>query len=220
MSISKFALRFTFIGILIAVLWMLVGSHSNSVDSSSGTNLNPDTKVETLQNRSDKLAPGTYESKQETESYQNLLKRFDTLRSRVLLKQTEVLKKERLLSNSGTVQWIESQLSQSPIGMADLAARLSMIDFFEEALSWKDNPIRDEVLQSIERILDTDNLSGTEESRRMVAGDKVELFAILTDQAPDSAKSFLRHSKDNRMLETFRYAMKRLGLKKLSGEDQ
>jgi ribosomal protein L30E len=158
--------------------------------------------------------------KEKPEPYRERLKRFDTFRSHVLLKDGEAMEKQRLLAHVKTIQWIESQLTASPDnGMEALGERLSMIDFFEEALAWKDNPARNDALDSMDRTLKANNLAhGSKETKQMLAGDKVELFAILAEQAPNRAKELLERTLDKQLLSVFQYAVKRLALKKLTGE--
>lgn len=156
-------------------------------------------------------------SEQKTDSYRERLKRFDSFRSRVLLKEAESMEKQRLLAHLKTIHWIESQLSMAPQnGKEALSDRLMMIDFFDEALSWQENPARAEVLESIGRTLKVNNLRNrSKETRQMLAGDKIELFAILAQEAPGHAKELLEHTEDKQLQSIFQYAVKRLALKKL-----
>lgn len=224
MSVLEFLFRCTIYGMVIVLLSILIGDIGNRNKEADPVIAALEPKpTEMLKAMPTKSAPQPSDApKEKPEPYRERLKRFDTFRSRVLLKDGEATEKQRLLAHMKTIQWIESQLSASPDnGMEALGERLSMIDFFEEALAWKENPARSEAIDSMERTLKANNLvHGSKEARQMLAGDKIELFAILAEQEPNRAKELLERTQDKQLLSVFQYAVKRLAIKKLSGEDR
>ena len=224
MSVLEYLFRCTVYVMVIVVLGILIGDIGNRNKEADPVIAALEPKpVEMLQTMATKSVLQSSDApKEKPEPYRERLKRFDTFRSRVLLKDGEAMEKQRLLAHVKTIQWIESQLTASPDnGMEALGERLSMIDFFEEALAWKDNPARNDALDSMDRTLKANNLAhGSKETKQMLAGDKVELFAILAEQAPNRAKELLERTLDKQLLSVFQYAVKRLALKKLTGEER
>jgi len=227
MSILEFAFRCMIYAMVVVILGILIGDLGNrNRDATESalvvSELKPDEILQALPTSSvaESLNEPPKEANEKPEPYRERLKRFDTFRSKVLLKDDEAMEKQRLLAHVKTIQWIERQLSISPDNGTDaLGDRLTMIDFYEEALAWKDNPVRSEVLDSVERTLKVNNLlSGAKETKQMLAGDKIELFAVLAEQDPGRAKVILEGTKDKQLTKIFQYAIKRLALQKLSGE--
>lgn len=225
MSVLDHALRYTIYGMVIVLLGFLIGDLCNRNKDQTPdpviAALEPKS-VEMLQAMPPNMALQTNPPKEKSEPYREKLKHYETFRSRVLLKGGEAAEKQRLLANVKPIQWIESQLSASKdFGTETLGEHLTMIDFLEDSLTWKENPARTEALDSLERALKTNNLShGSKETKQMIAGDKMELFAILTQEEPSRAKDLLERTEDKQLLNVFQYAIKRLALKKLAGEEQ
>jgi len=226
MPILEHTCRYAIYGMVIVLLGVLigeVGKRNKEVSVEIATLSQPDPKPVGVVN----APPSTTQAaefpdaiKEKPEPYRERLKRFEVFRSKVLLKEGEATEKQRLLAHMKTVQWIEAQLSTSPgSGKDALGDRMTMIDFLEEALAWKDNQIRRDIVDSVERTLKANNLqSGSKETRRMLAGDKIELFAVLSEQAPERAKTVLETTHDTQLSSIFQYAIKRLALQKLGEE--
>lgn len=151
----------------------------------------------------------------------NELSRFETLRKKVLLNREEVSEKEKVLSNIKTVQWAESYLSAVPENNPETKKHFSAIDFLEEAITWKENPIRNEAIGSIENAIKTNQLPQTKkELRNLVVGDKIDLFTVLVQEEPSKARALLTGTDDPWIRDILNYAIKRLALEKKLTEIQ
>lgn len=223
MSFLDYLGRYFVYGMIVVLLGIVIGEvvrHNQEEENIANVIASEPKPVEILQALPAKQVADspTPASKEKPEPYKERLKRFDSFRSKVLLKDGDAMEKQRLIAHVKTIHWIESQLSNTPEnGKEALGDRLDMIDFLEEALAWKDNPARSDAIDSIERTLRVNNLqSGSKETKQMLAGDKMELFAILAQEEPGRAKLLLERTKDKQLLGIFQYAIKRLALEKLS----
>lgn len=144
---------------------------------------------------------------------------FESLKKKVLLNRNELAEKETILSNLETVRWAESSLSAIPRSNSEAKSRLAAIDFLEEAVAWKENPNRSEVIESIEGAIKTNRLAETKrELRNMVIGDKIDLFTTLVQEEPAKARAILTGSDDPWLRDILNYAVKRLALEKRLSE--
>ena len=151
--------------------------------------------------------------------FQSWLNRFQQLKGKVLLTEAERKERERILSDSKMLGWIEGQLSD-PQKVPELAARLSLIDFLEDAITWKENPIRFDAINSIERLIRSDTIDHASKTDKVtLVGDKIELFAILYQELPDKAEALLSQAKNTPLEDILNYAKTRLSLTKKLLED-
>jgi hypothetical protein len=79
--------------------------------------------------------------------------------------------------------------------------RLMKIDYLREALEWKENPRRAELIALVEELILTDNYpEGMGMDMRLsLSGNKMELYELLYDVAPDRALAVLEASKGTRL---------------------
>jgi hypothetical protein len=79
--------------------------------------------------------------------------------------------------------------------------RLMKIDYLREALEWKENPQRAELIALVEEMLLTDNYPAGMgmDMRISLSGNKMELYELLFDIAPDRAVAVLEKSKGTRL---------------------
>jgi hypothetical protein len=79
--------------------------------------------------------------------------------------------------------------------------RLMQIDYFEAALSWKDNPQREKVLALTGEIIGKDNFRSDQNSarRQMLGGSKMELYRLMYDQDAAKADGLVAQAKGTRM---------------------
>lgn len=75
--------------------------------------------------------------------------------------------------------------------------RMYQVDYLEQALRWKENPERERVFALAEQIILADNLVPTLpiELRRSLAGDKLELYAVLQAVAPERAQRIAERAR-------------------------
>jgi hypothetical protein len=79
--------------------------------------------------------------------------------------------------------------------------RLMKIDYLREALEWAENPQRAELIALVEEMLLTDNYPAGMgmDMRISLSGNKMELYELLSDVAPDRALAVLQKSKGTRL---------------------
>lgn len=79
--------------------------------------------------------------------------------------------------------------------------RLMLVDYFKEALSWKDNPQRQKVLALTGDIITKDNFGGDQDSarRQVLGGSKMELYRLLYTQDAQKAGEMVAQAKGTRM---------------------
>jgi len=79
--------------------------------------------------------------------------------------------------------------------------RLMKIDYLREALEWAENPQRAELIALVEEVLLTDNYpAGMRMDMRIsLSGNRMELYELLSDVAPDRALAVLQKSKGTRL---------------------
>ncbi|MDC3962711.1 hypothetical protein [Polyangium jinanense] len=79
--------------------------------------------------------------------------------------------------------------------------RMVKIDYLREALVWGENPSHEALLDTIEQILLADNFTeemGTD-MRLSIATNKMELYALLFDHAPERAAGVVQAAKGTRL---------------------
>lgn len=79
--------------------------------------------------------------------------------------------------------------------------RLMQVDYFEAALTWKDNPQRQKALELTRDIIGKDNFQGDQDSsrRQVLGGSKMELYRLLYDQDAQKAGGLVAQAKGTRM---------------------
>jgi hypothetical protein len=79
--------------------------------------------------------------------------------------------------------------------------RLMKIDYLREAVEWQDNPARGEIISQVGNMLLTDNYPDGMgmDMRLSLSGNKMELYELLSEVAPDQAAALLQSSKGTRL---------------------
>lgn len=79
--------------------------------------------------------------------------------------------------------------------------RMDAVRFLSEALRWKDNPARDEVAASIERVLLDDSVTEALHPgvRRGMMGDKIELYSIYVREFPSASNTLVARAESPRV---------------------
>lgn len=156
--------------------------------------------------KANKLAPAIDKSP----SPSKRLLRLGELKDKVLLNSAESTEKEALLSDPKMIEWVSSHLTKVD-GVKDFKDRLSMIDFLEDAVTWKGNPNHENVLLAIsDVILSEAFLEAPHDVKRQLVGDKIELFTILSEQAPEKAAQLLSKVEGRKLESILNYATRRL----------
>lgn len=139
--------------------------------------------------------------------------------NRPLLGEADQAKYHALLSDRSLFAGVEHDLLYPEETKADKPGnikRLMKIDYLREALAWKDNPARAELIASIVRILLTDNYPPdmTMDMRLSLSGNKMELFEMLTEIAPDQAAAVVQASRGTRQERLIAYIANTLEVRK------
>lgn len=79
--------------------------------------------------------------------------------------------------------------------------RLMQIDYFDAAMTWKDNPARDKVLEVAGSIIAKDNFLADQggDRKQTLAGGKMELYRLLYEQDPAKAEALVALARGTRM---------------------
>jgi hypothetical protein len=130
--------------------------------------------------------------------------------NRPLLDEADREKYHQLLSDRSVYAGVEHDLLYPEETKADQASnikRLMKIDFVREALEWKDNPQRGELIAMVKDMLLTDNYPPAMgmDMRLSLSGNKMELYEMLDDMVPDQAAAALKASRGTRLEKMFDY---------------
>ncbi|HEU4733790.1 MAG TPA: hypothetical protein VFT22_38120 [Kofleriaceae bacterium] len=79
--------------------------------------------------------------------------------------------------------------------------RLMLVDYFDAALTWKDNPQRQKLLELTRDIITKDNFGGDQDGtrRQVLGGTKMELYRLLYAQDAQKAGELVAQAKGTRM---------------------
>jgi hypothetical protein len=110
----------------------------------------------------------------------------------------------KLLSSTEMMTAMADELMKPGTGQVEpeeYYRRLMQIDYFEAALTWKDNPQREKLLALTGEILGKDNFSGDQNSarRQMLGGSKMELYRLMYEQDAHKADGLVAQAKGTRM---------------------
>jgi hypothetical protein len=83
----------------------------------------------------------------------------------------------------------------------EYSRRLMLVDYFEAALDWKDNPQRQNLIALTQDIITRDNFRGDQdtERRQVLGGTKMELYHLLAAQDPQRAGELIAQAKGTRV---------------------
>lgn len=110
----------------------------------------------------------------------------------------------KLLSDPATMKAMAEDLMDPGSGhpqSTEYYRRLMVVDYFEAALDWKDNPQRQNVVALTQDIITKDNFRGDQDTdrRQVLGGTKMELYRLLVAQDPQGASALLAQAKGTRM---------------------
>jgi hypothetical protein len=132
------------------------------------------------------------------------LKVFRHYYNRPLLGEADREKYRKLLSDVSTFAEVKHDLlypEETTVDQAGNIKRLMKIDYLRAALEWKDNPMREQLLATIEEVILTDNYPPGMgmDMRLSLSGNKKELYELLVEFAPDRASAVLAASRGTRL---------------------
>ncbi len=96
---------------------------------------------------------------------------------------------------------------ETKVDAAGNIKRLMKIDYLREAVEWQENPNRGEIISQVADMLLTDNYPAGMgmDMRLSLSGNKMELYELLSEVAPDRATALLQASKGTRLEELVAY---------------
>jgi hypothetical protein len=96
---------------------------------------------------------------------------------------------------------------ETKVDVSGNVKRLMKIDYLREAVEWQDNPARGEIISQVGDMLLTDNYPDGMgmDMRLSLSGNKMELYELLSEVAPDQAAALLQASKGTRLENLLAY---------------
>jgi len=139
--------------------------------------------------------------------------------NRPLLDEGSLVQYHQILSDRSMLADVKGDLlypeekKATPVGNI---RRLMKIDYLRDALDWKENPRREEVLSLIAEMLLTDNYPADMgmDMRISLSGNKMELYELLAQEAPDRAEAVLEKAKGTRLEAMLAYIANSLEVRK------
>ena len=122
----------------------------------------------------------------------------------VLLDKARREEYRKLLSSTEIMTAMAEDLMNPGSGHVDTEEyyhRLMLVDYFEAALGWKDNPQRDKLLEVTKGIIVKDNFETTQDNarRQLLGGTKMELYRLMYKADPERAKAMVAQTSGTRM---------------------
>lgn len=110
----------------------------------------------------------------------------------------------KMLSDPATMKAMAEDLMDPGDGhpqSTEYYRRLMLVDYFDSALNWKDNPQRQHVMELTQDVITKDNFRGDQdnERRQVLGGTKFELYRLLYAQDPQKAGELVAQAKGTRM---------------------
>ncbi|HYO74515.1 MAG TPA: hypothetical protein VEU33_51420 [Archangium sp.] len=143
------------------------------------------------------------------------LAQFDYFREHVLLdsngrKDYQALLADRTMYEQTRHALLHPEAAQQDSMPANVK-RLMQIDYLREALAWKENPERPQLLTEVERII-LEDAFGPEmapDVKRSLAATKFELFELLYRQEPERAQALVVAARGTRLEKLLEYVATR-----------
>lgn len=138
------------------------------------------------------------------------LNTFMYFHNRPLLSEDDREKFHDILSDPSVFAQVKQDLLYPEETRADQNGnikRLLKIDYLRDALEWKENPMRPVLIAMISEMLLTDNYPAgmTMDMRLSLSGNKMELYELLYEVAPEQAQATLLASKGTRVEKLIAY---------------
>jgi hypothetical protein len=144
---------------------------------------------------------------------------FMYFHNRPLLDEAGTARYHQFLSDPAMLAAVKHDLlypEETKVDAAGNIKRLMKIDYLREAVEWQDNPARGEIISQVGDMLLTDNYpTGMGMDMRLsLSGNKMELYELLSEVAPDQAASLLQASKGTRLENLLGYIANSLQVRK------
>ncbi|MEC9281927.1 MAG: hypothetical protein VX642_04395 [Bdellovibrionota bacterium] len=124
--------------------------------------------------------------------YNRKLSRFKTLSSKTLKSKEETKEWQNILSDNRFMDEVYLELTDTNSSIKPkqkIVSTMESIDLIAAAVSWKENPIRENLLQDASYLIKSDLILNTNDLalRKTIAGSQMELFLVLKEQSPSTA---------------------------------
>lgn len=141
------------------------------------------------------------------------LRAGDRLRDKALMTQKEKEEFHDLLSDPDAIKHMtEILISDRPdeLTSEDQRRRMDAVALLSDALRWKDNPIRKEVLAACKSVIMSDSYHQIKDeyARKSVASDRFELYLALDSSMPEEAARLLKESEGSPSAGLIAYSAK------------
>ncbi|HYH99726.1 hypothetical protein [Hyalangium sp.] len=138
------------------------------------------------------------------------LARFDYFREHVLLDSNGRKDYEALLADTQVYEQLRRTLGSSTEAEESLDSsikRLMRIDYLREALAWRQNPAREQLVSTVEAILLERSFSPelSLNARRSMAATRMELYEIFADHEPERASALVEAAKGTSLEKLLQY---------------
>lgn len=138
------------------------------------------------------------------------LARFDYFREHILLDSNGRKDYEALLADTRMYEQLRRTLGSSTEAEESLESsikRLMRIDYLREALAWRQNPAREQLVSTVEGIILADSFSPelSLSARRSMAATRMELYEIFADQEPERARALVEAAKGTSLEKLLQY---------------
>lgn len=141
---------------------------------------------------------------------------FLDFKNRPLLDPAARAEYERFLSNEEVIRSARAGLLDSgdpDYSLAESITREMNADFFETAMKWKNNPLREQLIDTIKEIVLNDNFNEgqSEFAQKSLAQSKINLFRILYETNAEHARTMAARAHGTRMESLITYALGQQG---------
>jgi hypothetical protein len=129
---------------------------------------------------------------------------FSYYHERVLPDSVSRERFHELLSDSGMLAHVQRGLlfpGEKRETLRGNIKRLMQIDYLRDALSWKENPRREQILSAVKDMILEDNFLPEygEDMRVSLAANKMELYELLYAQDPKRAEALVTEARGSRL---------------------
>lgn len=149
----------------------------------------------------------------------NHVQEIEVIWNKSVLSQSDLQKKQDNLSDEQLVKALSQRLASASFAddlikegknlttilkfmqkitfSTETMERQKYVKFFIQSVMWAENPIRSKVIEAIKNVILSKNINETDsdDQRKSIAGDKIELYLALHKADPESAESLLSETE-------------------------
>lgn len=164
----------------------------------------PSTKI------AETVAMGKSAPDEDGQDFETRVRQADKYREKALLSADENAALHELYKDIASIRHAKQGLLEQPASLSpeNLEARMSKVLFLAEAMRWKENPIRADVVDAIQEVISSQTYVNVRDPalRKSLAADRFELYLALASELPEDAKRILEASKSTPNAKLIAYA--------------